>query len=178
MPVVPPLNAQMPEGVWYKQRWPWLLMLGPAIVIVAGVVTTYLAFTSVDALVVDDYYKEGKAINQDLRRDRKATQLGLAMTLDYDAASGRLNGKLQANDVPVAAKIKISLMHPTLPEKDIKLETKTGSDGVFSVELPMLERARWQVLVESNSHEWRLMRMWKWPEQMSIGINADKPSPV
>ena len=64
---------------WWRQRWPWLLMAGPAIVIVAGVYTGYLAFTRQDALVVGDYYKQGKAINQDLRRDRAATALGLAL---------------------------------------------------------------------------------------------------
>ena len=75
---------------WWKQRWPWLLMAGPAIVIVAGIYTGYLAFTRQDALVVGDYYKRGKAINQDLRRDRVASSLGLSMSIGYDATQGML----------------------------------------------------------------------------------------
>ena len=31
---------------WYKERWPWLLMAGPAIVIVAGFITAWLAIVS------------------------------------------------------------------------------------------------------------------------------------
>jgi len=62
---------------WYKHRWPWLLMLGPFVVLVAGFVTMWISFSGADALVVDDYYKQGKAINQDLRRDRVASTLGL-----------------------------------------------------------------------------------------------------
>ncbi len=30
---------------WYRHRWPWILMAGPAIVIVACIITIYLAFT-------------------------------------------------------------------------------------------------------------------------------------
>lgn len=62
---------------WYKERWPWLLMAGPAIVIVAGAVTVWLAVVSNDGLVTDDYYKQGLAVNQQLHRDHQAGNLGL-----------------------------------------------------------------------------------------------------
>lgn len=29
---------------WYKEPWPWILMSGPAVVIVACIITIYLAF--------------------------------------------------------------------------------------------------------------------------------------
>ena len=51
---------------WYKERWTWLLMLMPATAIVAGFITLWLAITSFDGLVADDYYKQGLAINQTL----------------------------------------------------------------------------------------------------------------
>ena len=43
---------------WYKERWTWLLMLMPATAIVAGFITLWLAITSFDGLVADDYYKQ------------------------------------------------------------------------------------------------------------------------
>lgn len=33
---------------WYKEPWPWILMSGPAIVVVACIVTIYLAFANFD----------------------------------------------------------------------------------------------------------------------------------
>ena len=33
---------------WYKEPWPWILMSGPAIVVVACVITIYLAFSNYD----------------------------------------------------------------------------------------------------------------------------------
>ncbi len=31
---------------WYKEPWPWILMSGPAIVMVACIITIYLAFST------------------------------------------------------------------------------------------------------------------------------------
>jgi len=62
---------------WYREPWPWILMAGPAAVIVAGAVTYWLAASTADGLVADDYYKRGLAINQELGRERLAAQRGI-----------------------------------------------------------------------------------------------------
>ncbi len=38
---------------WYREPWPWLLMAGPAIVVVAGFLTLGFAIQSADGLVAD-----------------------------------------------------------------------------------------------------------------------------
>ncbi len=86
-----PPAAQRP---WYLEPWPWLLMLGPVIVMIAGFHTAWIAFSQQDALVVDVYYKQGKAINRDLRRDSAASRLGMAAALRYDANAGTLTGSV------------------------------------------------------------------------------------
>lgn len=158
---------------WYTHRWPWLLMLGPFVVLVAGSFTAWLAVSRPDALVVGDYYKQGKAINQDLRRDRAATNLGLRFDLRYDPAQGRLSGQLDTFNMPQSGKLYVHLNHATLPKKDIALVVQANDKGAFSVALPMLEASRWQVLVENEKREWRLDGIWSWPQQQAIQINAD-----
>lgn len=158
---------------WYAHRWPWLLMLGPVAVILAGSYTIRLAFQNQDAMVVDDYYKQGKAINQDLRRDRVAAGMGLAVNWRYDPAAEKLHGTLLSFGMPVAGKVRIHLAHATQPEKDFKLEAEPDQYGKFSIDLPMLERARWQVLLESERRDWRLSGTWKWPQQQTLDIKAD-----
>ncbi len=153
---------------WYKHRWPWLLMAGPAAVLIAGFITMWISFSGADALVVDDYYKQGKAINQDLRRDRAAASLGLSLSLRYDAASGVLIGQLHGVRDDTA--LNLLLVHPTVPERDIRLVAKPDQRGVFSVELPMLERARWQVQIEDVARSWRLHGEWAWPQQKTTDI--------
>jgi hypothetical protein len=38
---------------WYRHRWPWLLMSGPAIVVVAGIATMVIAVRTADPMVAN-----------------------------------------------------------------------------------------------------------------------------
>ncbi|TFW17482.1 cytochrome oxidase assembly protein [Massilia arenosa] len=169
------LNANAGANTpWYKHRWPWFLMLGPAAVVVAGSYTIYLAVTRQDAMVVGDYYKQGKAINQDLRRDRVATQLSLSLGMHYDAEAHALRGMLSSAAMPMSSEVHIRLAHPTQPEKDVQLLVRAGADGRFSVALPQLEQARWQVTAENGARSWRLEGAWLWPRETGIELKADQ----
>jgi hypothetical protein len=158
---------------WYAQRWPWLLMLGPAAVVVAGAFTTYLAVSRPDALVVGDYYKQGQAINQDLRRDRAASGLRLAVQMRFDADAGRIEGTLTSFGQPLATPFRLMLAHPTLPERDLALQARPDAGGHFVVVLPALERTHWQVVIEGGQHAWRLARSWDLGKHSALAIEAD-----
>ena len=153
---------------WYRHRWPWLLMAGPVAVLIAGFITTWISFAGADALVVDDYYKKGKAINQDLRRDRAAATMGLSASMRYDAATDTLVGRLEG--VKAATVVTLQLIHPTVPAKDVRQTFTPDASGEFSLPLPLLERARWQVQLEDAGGEWRLHADWHWPEQKNLDI--------
>jgi hypothetical protein len=171
-----PSTFGQPQPAWYTHRWPWLLMLGPAVVLVAGAFTTWLAVSRPDALVVGDYYRQGKAINQDLRRDGVASAMKLSFNARYESASGKLEGRLASAGQAVRAPFRIQLAHPTMPERDRTLLASPGPDGRFSVAVPGLEHTHWQVVVEGAWREWRLARSWDWPRQAVLDIDAD-PAP-
>jgi hypothetical protein len=156
---------------WYTHRWPWFLMLGPATVLVGGSIATWLALEHPDAMVVDDYYKQGKAINQDLRRDRVASAMQLALQLRYEG--GRMQGRMTSFGRPLAAPFTIRLAHPTLPQRDLALLVQPDADGAFSIALPVLEQTHWQVVVEGSLRDWRLAKSWSWPRQAALAIVAD-----
>ncbi|HEY8609542.1 MAG TPA: FixH family protein [Noviherbaspirillum sp.] len=167
-----PRGPRTAPAPWYAHRWPWLLMLGPAAVVAAGIHTTFLAFSHQDALVVDDYYKQGKAINQDLRRDRAAASLGLSASLHYDASNGRLGGELRSGTRPLSGTFVLQLVHSTQPGKDIRLPVRADANGMFSASLPMLDIAKWQVIVEPDDREWRLAGAWQWPQDRTIRLDT------
>lgn len=171
-----PLGQAKPAP-WYKHRWPWFLMLGPGIVVIAGFITIWLAFSHQDALVTGDYYKEGKAINQDLRRDKAAAALKLDMDLRYDPAASRLVGSISSHGQPYVSDVTLTLNHSTLPEKDVRLQVQTDAQGRFEASLPMLDMARWQVLVENPQREWRLAGRWVWPQEPALRMSADTVLP-
>ena len=38
---------------WYREPWPWILMAGPAVVVVAGIATAVIAIRTADPMVAD-----------------------------------------------------------------------------------------------------------------------------
>lgn len=166
-------SNKTPVQPWYKHRWPWLLMLGPFVVVIAGLITAWIAYSNSDALVVDDYYKQGKAINQDLRRDRAAAAMKLDAGLRYEPADGKLSGAINSHGRPLPGKLFISLVHSTQPDKDLKLNAQADQEGRFAVELPMLDMARWQVVIEGEQRDWRLAAVWTWPQQKIVELKGD-----
>jgi hypothetical protein len=55
---------------WWKHGHVWLVIAGPAVVVVASVVTAVIAIRSNDPVVEADYYRRGIEINKTLARDR------------------------------------------------------------------------------------------------------------
>ena len=51
---------------WWKFGYVWLVIAGPAVVVVAGFVTLYIALAVPDPVVADDYYRQGLDINKTL----------------------------------------------------------------------------------------------------------------
>ncbi|CAN7505106.1 FixH family protein [Acidovorax sp. LjRoot194] len=57
---------------WWKFGHVWLVIAGPAIVIVAGFVTLWLAISRPDPVVAEDYYRQGIEINKALENPAKS----------------------------------------------------------------------------------------------------------
>jgi len=165
------MQTVMQQAPWYRHRWPWFIMLGPVAVMLATLVTVLLAIRQPDAMVVDDYYKQGKAINQDLRRDRMAGALRLQFDARYE--DGRLAGRLSSFARPMAAPFRIHLAHPTQPAKDLVLDAFPDGQGGFVVPIPNLEMTHWQVVIEDEGRQWRLARSWSPARDARLAILAD-----
>jgi hypothetical protein len=139
---------------WYKERWTWLLMLMPATAIVAGFITLWLAITSFDGLVADDYYKQGLAINQTLARANAAQEragragevLGREISVGLAARSG----------VELPSKLLVTLAHPTKGGLDQQLVLERSGDLYRGAVRAALSSAHWKVLIEDESRSWRL----------------------
>ena len=48
---------------WWRHRWPWLLMLGPAVAVVGCIITIVLAFQSYgDQAIIDGGTRQGLVV--------------------------------------------------------------------------------------------------------------------
>lgn len=144
---------------WYKQRWPWILMAGPALVIVAGLATAWLAIVSNDGLVADDYYKQGLAVNQTLHRDQRAAHLGL----HADVMRAGLNVRLLLGadlEPRLPSAITLKLTHPTRKGFDQEIPMNAEGQGFYGGKLAEPVSGRWHVSLEDPAGEWRLQGDW------------------
>ncbi|MGE8320033.1 MAG: FixH family protein [Comamonas sp.] len=57
---------------WWKFLSVWLLLSGPALVVVAGVATAWIAARGQDPVIDDNYYQNGLNINQRLAQPQKS----------------------------------------------------------------------------------------------------------
>jgi len=140
---------------WYREPWPWILMAGPAATIAAGAVTIWLAVSTSDGLVADDYYKRGLAINQEIRRDQAALERGITVTIERrdGALRVRLAGRGAAPEALFA-----QLAHATRAGHDQRLRLARVAPGLYEAELPALPAGRWRLVLEDPRREWRIVK--------------------
>jgi len=161
---------------WYRQPWPWLLALGPIIVIVAGAITVWLAIESDDGLVADDYYKQGLAINEVLHRDDQAAQLGLRANILFNFDNRRMRVLLLSEaGTPVAGAVRLRILHPTRAGADQVVGLVANGPGVFDGALAELTSGRWLLHLEDVGRNWRLTGEMLVPRDMEVAL---QPRPL
>lgn len=144
----------------------WLLISLPMTAVIAGMVTIYLAVSTSDGLVVDDYYKRGKAINVDLARDAAAARHELRADIDLDMRNNHVQLLLQGNIEPLPETLTLSLLHPTQAGYDQLLSLQHAGDGVYSGAIDDVGRGNWYLQLETV--EWRLSGSMQMPHTGKI----------
>jgi len=161
---------------WYREPWPWFLAAGPLTVIAAGAITVWLAIRSDDGLVADDYYKQGLAINQVLRRDEKAAQFQLRASIVFNFDSRRLRVLLRSEaGAPAPGAVRLRILHPTRAGADQTLQLAASSPGVFDGALADLTSGRWLLNLEDVDQNWRLTGEMLVPRDVEVAL---QPRPL
>ena len=158
---------------WYKHRWPWILMAGPAIVIVAGFITAWLAIVSNDGLVDDNYYKVGLSVNQELKQRQLAAELNINAQLSLGADKRSVD--LVLNGLPKEAlpdTLQLRLVHPTRKGEDQRINL-VRSGSVFRGEVSQsLGTGRWHVVIEDPLAGWRMDGNWDFQKSNAVVVFA------
>lgn len=151
---MPPTQVAKP---WYREPWPWYLMFGPFVVIVAGLATAWIAYATNDGLVTDDYYKQGLNVDRTLARNREAERLGIEARARF-TAEGVSVGLTPAPGVEfgVPPSLSLTLSHPTRAGLDQTVRL-TANNGRYSGNLRLPASGHWLVLIEDEAQSWRVM---------------------
>lgn len=150
------MRASLPDSdlqPWYRQFWPWFLIALPATVVVAAFATLFIANRHADDLVVDEYYKDGLAINRRLEKNERAGELGISVQLQLHH-----NEILASTSGPVQdAQLRLRLSHPLESSRDLELTLSRYADGEYSAQLPAVVEPRWHWTLDAGQDSgWRL----------------------
>lgn len=140
---------------WYKEGYVWMIISFPLSAILAGFYTLFLAIVSYDGLVVDDYYKEGLAINKRLEKVENAKQYNLNANIQF--SNDMFSLKLSANqDFNYPENITAKISHATIQGFDKTILMKLSGNGNYFSERIELINGHWNIILQNN--DWRLYR--------------------
>ena len=149
-------SEQTNTPIWYKEPYFWMLVCIPLSSVIMGSFFIYLAVSTKDTLVRDNYYKDGLAINQEMLWDKKADTLDIKLSLliKDNTAIIKLLGSRQTP--PNTLLLKLS--HPTLEDRDRDAFLQVSENGDYIGFIESFEDSRFYLMVESIDQEWRVRK--------------------
>jgi uncharacterized protein len=76
---------------WWKEFYVWLVIAGPLSAVVACVITAFYILQGPDALVSEDYYREGIELSRELKTAQPPMQPAQTGR-NHSATGGKKNG--------------------------------------------------------------------------------------
>lgn len=134
---------------WYAHRWPWLLVAGPLVVVIASLATAWIAVRTDDGVIAGDYYKQGLLVNRRLPGVAQPTP-HFAATIVLDGA--RLAVRPEAGDVR-GDTLVVSLLHAASGTREV-VALERNDAGDFVGQLRSDRQGRW--IVTFDSRDWPL----------------------
>ena len=113
-----------PFTPWYREPWPWLIIGLLSVTFIWGSYRIYYAFKIQDSVVVDDYYKNGKSINQDLTRDQNAREMDISAKLLIDAILGEVRVEVQGQPQQWPDSLQLRLLSPAFTDQDATVKLR------------------------------------------------------
>lgn len=147
----------MNEGTrpWYREFWPWFLMLPPALSIAGGVAMVVLATKTPSTLVVEDYARIEELTSERFERDREAARLRLSAEVAFERDAGRIELVLSAPvSMESSSGLILALRHASNPARDLELNlVRRGERFVADAEIAP---GNYYLELMPAGREWRL----------------------
>ena len=143
-----PLNDR-DDGPWYKQFWAWFVLAPLIIIMIVWIPFMTIVVKQADDTVIDNYYKEGRMINQKVDQDRQARELGLSGELFLDLDVGDIILTITTTDAEylLPEELELHLDHPVEADNDLLITLQKSAPGRYQAELQQRIYNRWYVRV-------------------------------
>ncbi|MEL7400293.1 MAG: FixH family protein, partial [Pseudomonadota bacterium] len=121
-------------------------------------------YKQADDVVIDNYYKKGRMINQRIEEDRVAKEAELGADLRFDMMSAEVLLELSATDASVLPEtVMLHLDHPVEADFDTQIVLHNIAPGRYRADLDKPLAHRWYVRLmpkvnaENAGKFWRLV---------------------
>ena len=156
------------EQPWYKQFWPWFLIAVPVITMVMGGVLLKMAISTQDSLVVDDYYKEGKAINASLAREHEAKRRNI--TADVSITQGSVVLEFHSGIPQDGNAVRLSFYHTPQQTKDFSILLSRDANGLYRGYSEAMVPGKWRMTLEPVDESWKIQQQIWLPAEKTISL--------
>jgi len=137
---------------WYKQFWPWFLIILPLTVVIWTIGTVIVFSQNSVSLVTEDYYKKGKGINIDLSKIHAAKDLGLSAAVYSEGNDVVIQfNKGHLEHYPA---IQAMFAHRTLPDRDFTRLMTADAKGNYRIALDKEIQGPWFIELTPHNSEW------------------------
>ncbi|MEF1282451.1 MULTISPECIES: FixH family protein [unclassified Vibrio] len=153
---------------WYKQFWPWFLIILPLTVVVWTIITVIVFSQNSVSLVTEDYYKKGKGINIDISKLNVAKELGLsaaAFSQDHEVVIQFDKGQL--DHYPA---ITAMFAHRTLPDRDFSRLLTSDASGQYRFKLDQELQGPWFIELTPHDQQWLLQGRVTFPSSTPVQL--------
>lgn len=144
------------EGPWYKQFWLWFMLIPLGILIMASFYLLYLAITTHDGVVVDNFYRDGKGYAVRYEEDAFARAMQLQGNVQWqdNAIKVSLGGDL----APLPDVMELLIIFPTNDDFDVTVPLEHRGLGEYVGQLPSKVEGKRHIQLHplNTEQEWRL----------------------
>ena len=106
---------------WYQEPWAWFIVLIIAITAIWGSFLLHTAITQQDSVVVDDYYKTGKAINASKTRSLNAKNYAMRAVVVIQPTSSTIRLQLNGALAQRHETLSLQLLSPITAKDDHRI---------------------------------------------------------
>lgn len=154
---------------WYKQFWPWFLITIPLCSMILSFNMLRFAYNGDDSMVVDDYYKQGKAINISLEKIEKAKALNIHSLLTV--SGDQLTLTFPQGQPQDGSALRLSFYHVTQQHKDQAYDLIKDAAGVYRATAARDLSGKWRVVLQPHDSQWKIQQTLTLPQARAIPFN-------
>ncbi len=155
---------------WYKQFWFWFVFGLPLVAVIATLHFVYLAVSNRDSVVRDNWYQDGKAINQHFALEQHARELAIHADIRMDELTGEIFVNISANQPIEQDTLTLNFQHATLNRQDQYLTLQRGINNDYRAQLNSELTGTYQV--ELSADDWRLIATRRFPDGDRFSLDA------